>query len=280
MIANVRLPLYVSYPFVEILRKPFIADVSDPISQISDLPNSLYRTLYRYEWWILQRSDMAMFAETESYEAARSRGIDAVLAKNAVNYEMFSDPSTDVVDFARHELEAAGVELGSPIAIYPGSFSSVYHITETLAAAEIAEDWEFVFIGERAQQDAVEEAAERKSNVYYPGSYAHDRVPGFLQHADVGFCLVNIERPLKILEYGAAGLPVLGMPGDLQKEFSEDQIWFVEPTPKEIAGGLKRIQNNPDKANQRCENLRKTASENSWSAVADMYLEAIRKVVE
>jgi len=156
----------------------------------------------------------------------------------------------------------------------------VYHITETIAAADVATDWEFVFIGERAQQAAIERAANEKSNVYYLGSYTHDRVPGFLQHADVGLCLVDVERPLKILEYGAAMLPVLGIPGDLQKEFSEEQLWFVEPTPKEIAAGLERIYQNPIESNQRSENLQTTASQNSWQAVADMYLETIQEITD
>jgi glycosyltransferase involved in cell wall biosynthesis len=75
-------------------------------------------------------------------------------------------------------------------------------------------------------------------------------------------------------------LPVLGIPGDLQKEFSEEQLWFVEPTPKEIAAGLERIYQNPIESNQRSENLQTTASQNSWQAVADMYLETIQEITD
>lgn len=280
IVGNVRIGLYVGHLLSIFLNKPFIGDVSDPISQISNLPNPLYEILYRYEWWILTQADMAMFAESGSYKTAQDRGIDCILAKNAVNYELFSEQSPDIIDFARQELKAVGVDLNSPIAIYPGRFSSAYHITEILTAAEVAENWEFIFIGESAQQEAVKQASESKSNVYYPGSYAHDRVPGFLQHADVGLCLVDVERPLKILEYGASMLPVLGIPGNLQKEFSEDQIWFVEPTPKEIVSGLERIRSNPDEANRRCDRLRETARKNSWGVVANRYLRIIRDLAE
>ncbi|WP_280537368.1 glycosyltransferase [Halopenitus sp. POP-27] len=279
IIANVRFPLYMSYPISNILQNPLVADVSDPISQIDDLPKPIFDMISKYEWWILEHTDMAVFAETESYQKARRQGIASVLAKNAVNYDMFAKPSTDSKEFAQSELKNAGVNIDSPIAIYPGRFSPSYHIKDILGAAEIANDWEFVFIGEQMEQKNIERAAEENANIYYLGSYEHDRVPGFLHYADAGLCLVDAERPLKILEYGAAMLPVLGIPGDLEEEFSESQLWFVDPTPQKIVAGLDQIINNPEEADRRCKNLNQTARENSWKEVAETYLGIIQRIL-
>ena len=278
IIANVRLPLYLSFPLTRINRKPIIADVSDPISQISDLPAILFWALKKYEWMVLAKSDHVIFAESESHERAQNRGINSSLVKNSVNFEMFANPSENLKEFARSELLNAGVDLNRPIAIYTGAFLQIYHIQEMIRAASSLTNWQFVFVGERGQEGLVESASSEQENVFYLGSYSHERMPGFLNYADVGMCLVDAERPLKILEYGAANLAVLGMPGKLNKEFSDGKIWIVDPTADYISQGLERILENPREAKRRSSNLREYARSNSWSTAADTYFEAIRKV--
>lgn len=275
LIANVRFPLYISFLLSTTIRRPFIADVSDPLSQMSNLPGLLYWGLHRYEWFILRHADAAMFAESESYEYSKDREINSFLVKNSVNYKMFSSPDRHKIRFAYDELINHGVDPNSPVVVYPGRFVSAYHIEEIISVSDILDEWEFVFLGEDAKQNLVEQAADTKPNVYYLGSYPHEQIPGFLQHADVGLCLVDAERPLKILEYGAAMLPVLGVPGALEKEFSEEQMWFVDPTPKQIASKLEEIRNSRRETKKRCENMRQIATDNSWEAVADKYYDVI-----
>lgn len=279
VIANVRFPLYASFPLTKLLQQPLIADVSDPITHISDLPTPIYDIIRKYEWWIIQHADAAVFAESESYNRAISLDVNSTLAKNAVNYNMFLNPSENIKEYALKELRSAGVDIDAPIAIYPGRFAPAYHIKEMLAAARIATDWQFVFLGEEMEQERVEKTSQHEQNVYYLGSYSHKYIPGFLYHSDVGLCLVDVERPLKILEYGAAKLPVMGMPGDLEIEFSDEELWFVNPNPEDIVQGLDRIQNNPSKAEKKSKNLCQTAYENSWEEVAKAYREIIRKIL-
>lgn len=279
VIGNVRLPMYVSFPAAKLRRVPFIGDVSDPLRQISDLPPPLYELLKRYEWMVLRHSDARFFAHTESYDSAKELGINGVLVPNAVNFDSFSEPSHESVSFAERRLSEADIDRARPIAVYIGRFSKWYHMEEILEAAEIAEEWEFLFIGESGKQATVESAARRLSNVYYLGSFDYEKMPGFLSLADVGLCLADRERPLKILEYGAAGLPVLAIPGRLQTEFSDEELWFTEPTPSGIADALTEISRSSAEAERRTGALMDVARDNSWESVADAYYRAVRRVI-
>ncbi|WP_435099445.1 glycosyltransferase [Halorubrum sp. N11] len=276
---NVRIGLYIGYPLARLLKKPFLADVSDPIEQIDYFPTILYELFRKYEWYILEHSEIVVFTEQESYQIARDRNIDATLAKNSVNYDLFSNPTDKTIQFARNELKKEGINPESPIAIYPGRFSSAYHIKEILNSADIVSNWNFVFLGEGPEKEVIDRASREKHNVFQMGPYTYENIPGFLQYADVGLCLVNVERPLKILEYGAATVPVLGKPGKLKKEFSEEQIWYVNPTPECIASGLEEIRDSPKEANKRSKNLNETALKNSWESIADQYYELISQVI-
>jgi len=280
VIANVRLPMYASFPSATLRDLPFIADVSDPISQIADLPRPLFATLRQYEYAVLTRADAAFFAESDSYDTAIARGVRAKLAKNGVNYEAFANPDKSVLADACGILTDSGVDLSAPIAIYPGRLLEIYHIEEILAAARETDEWQFIFIGEGEKQGLVETAAAREPNVFYPGSVPHEIVPGFLHLADVGLCLVDAERPLKILEFGASKLPVLGIPGTLQVEFSDQELWFSEPDAAAIIEMLYEISNAPEEAAERASALSEVAHANSWHEISEQYRRTIRRVVD
>jgi glycosyltransferase involved in cell wall biosynthesis len=149
------------------------------------------------------------------------------------------------------------------------------NIETIIEAATHVPDWQIVFVGEGALSETVRSAAETTENMFWPGAFEHDLMPGFMSQATVGFCLVDIERPIKIVEYGAAGLPVLGAPGKLQQEFSADQLCFVDPKPEAIAEELHQLAAAPDLVERYAEQLRADARENAWSSVADVYQQAI-----
>jgi hypothetical protein len=136
---NVRVGLYLGYPLARILRKPFLGDVSDPLSDIDYLPNPLFRFFEWYEWHVLKRADATVFVYESSLEEALKRGIeDSVKLPNAVNYEQFAEPDSETVERARKILQDDGVDLEKPLAIYLGIFSSRYCTEEILATADHA----------------------------------------------------------------------------------------------------------------------------------------------
>ena len=276
---NVRVGLYLGYPLARLLRTPFLGDVSDPITDIDYLPNPLFRFFQWYEWYVLKRADATVFVYESTYQAALERGIDdAVKLPNAVNYQQFADPDTDVVESAREILDREGVDFEKPIAIYIGIFSPRYCIEELLETAEYAPEWEFVFVGEGELDAAVEKTSREVENVYYPGAFPYRLMPGFLSLADVGFCFKNAEQPLKLKEYGAAGLPIVVRPGELSDWHDEDELVFVDPQPEAIAGRLAELRTDEQLYQTYREAGRQIATEWSWEEIADGYDRLFRQI--
>lgn len=269
---NVRVGLYLGFPLALLLRKPFLGDVSDPISDIDYLPTPLFRFFEWYEWKILKNADETVFVYDSTYQEALDRGIEtAVKLPNAVNYEQFSNPDPEVTDTAREILEDEGVNLEKPLAIYIGVFSPRYCTEDMLMTADHAPEWEFVFVGEGGLEERVRKVAGERENVFYPGSFPYHLMPGFLAHADVGFCFKNAEQPLKLKEYGAAGLPTIVRPGALSAFHEDEELVFVEPEADAIAERLNELRTNEELYEQYAEAGRAIASEWSWEEIAGGY---------
>lgn len=278
VIGNVRAGLYAGYPLARLTRTPFVADVSDSISDIDDLPTPLFRMLKRYEWWILGNAEEAVYIPSVHREAT-ARGLEGRSVPNSVDFEQFADPDPDAVERAGKILRAEGLDTDSPIVIYIGVFSAGRNVETMLEAARERPEWQFLLVGEGELEDEVAAAAESTPNLFYPGAFEYELMPGFLAHASAALCLVDVERPLKMSEYGAAGLPVLAAPGKLQREFNDDEALFVDPTPKGIAEALAHLESNPDEAAEYAAALRADAKDHSWESAADTYEEAIRSVL-
>lgn len=271
---NVRVGLFIGYPLARLLRKPFLGDVSDPISDIDYLPELLFRFFQWYEWQILKRADAVVFVYESSYQEAIERGIDdAERLPNSVDYELFADPDELVVEEAADILHRSGVDTEKPIAIYLGVFSERYCIRDIIDAAEQTSEWEFVFVGETGLTDEVSEAAAQLENVSYPGSFPYRLMPGFLAHADVGFCFKDAEQPLKLKEYGAAGIPAIVRYGELERWYDSDELVFVEPNGEAISDALMWLKADETARRRYGEKLERRSAECSWADIANRYRE-------
>lgn len=269
---NVRIGLYAGFPLARVLRKPFLGDVSDPLSDIDHLTAPLFAACRWYEWQVLSRADATVFVYKSSYEEALDRGIDdAANLPNAVDYEQFADPSPSVIGTAGDILSSYGVDFDNPIAIYLGVFSDHYCLPAILEAAARTPEWEFVLIGEGPLTDEVAAAAKEYENVYYPGSFEYRLMPGFLSYADVGFCFKDAEQPLKLKEYGAAGIPAIVRPGELNKYYSDDELLFVDPDPDAVSQLLTGLASEESRLETYGRALEARATEYSWRDIADEY---------
>jgi glycosyltransferase involved in cell wall biosynthesis len=271
--------LYLGYVLAVALRKPLIGDVSDSLEDIKNLPDPIYIIVQALEWWILSRSEACFFVETDSYESAQNRGLEPILARNSVDYDQFRHPSKESTSEAQKILEENGVSPNKPIAIYIGSMVPHYNLSEVGEAAKMTSEWEFVFIGEE-RGAGIEDIISDSENAYFLGSYDYELMPGFLHRSSAAFCLVDKEQPLKVMEYGAAGLPTLGYDGKLRKNFSEEELVFVSTDPMEISEALRELSSDSDLAEMYGTNLQKRAKENSWKSVAEKYYEQIVKASE
>ncbi len=276
---NVRIGLYLGYPVSRLLRTPLLGDVSDPISDIDNYPAPLFRFFEWYEWFVLKRAEAAVFVYESTYQEALGRGIDhAVKLPNAVNYELFAEPQQETIETAREALQGDGVDPDKPIAIYIGVFSRRYCIDAILETAKHAPEWQFVFLGEGELEERVQQTAHERENVFFPGAFPYRLMPGFLSLADVGFCFKDAEQPLKLKEYGAAGIPTIVRPGELSRFYDEDQLVFVDPEPAAIAERLAELREDEELYDSYAEAGRAIASEWSWETIADGYEELFRGI--
>lgn len=269
---NVRAGLYLGYPLSRLLRTPLLGDVSDPISDIDYLPGPLFRFFRWYEWFILQRVGATVFVYKDDHDAANYRGIaNACYLPNAVDFDTFSDPDPSVIASAETLLNAQNIDTNRPMAIYIGGMADHYEIEAITDAATSASDWEFVFVGEGPLDELVRHRAASTSNVYHLGTVEHEVVPGLLANADVGFCFKDAEQPLKLKEYGAAGLPIIVQPGELERFHAEDELVFVDPKPSAIAAALERLASDDSLYEARSTAARELARGWTWEDVAEEY---------
>lgn len=274
IIGNVRLGLYGGYLIARASRTPFIGDISDPLDNIDHLPKPLYLALGQYEKFVLRHTDGNIFLP-ETIKGMEKYGIDGAIAGNAVDFEMFSEPDTTVIEEAHEIFQSNDIDTERPIVIYLGSMPEQQHFEEIIEAAHLTENWQFVIIGEGPMANQVNEASSSIENLFFLGAFDYELMPGFLSQADCGLCLENVERPLKISEYGAAHLPTIGAYGKLEEEFSEDEVFFVEPEAERIADVLEWIHNESADAQERADRLHEHARQYSWEEVASTYYNEI-----
>ena len=245
IVGNVRMGLYLGYPLSVVLRKPFVGDVTDPLSQIDHLPSLVFNLLKQYEWFVLSKANKSVFVTQSCYNEAIKREItDSVQLPNAVNYEQFANPHKSVINQTKNILRENKIDPEDQIAVYHGSMVARYHLAEIGEAAERLQNWEFVFIGKDRGAN-INKIVSDRPNTHFLGSFNHELIPGFLSHSNLGLCLIDSEGPLKLKEFIAAGLPTLVIPKMKQWQ-NYDNLIYTEPNPDAIVDSITNFNTSPD----------------------------------
>lgn len=246
---------------------PLVVDHVDPIRQFEETnPRWLAEIVRRLENAAFRVADHVLYVYAE--ERARvNRLASATKTDLGVEFDRFATPSPEALSRAESSLDADGAER---VAIYVGGLEPIYRIRELLAAATALEDdgWTLVVLGTGSLSDLVERTAATRENVVFPGTVPHEDVPGYLHAADVGVCLVDDPHTLKVLEYGAAGLPTVQVRGRAEDRF-DGLVEFCDPTPEGIARAVERAAGtDPDP-------LRSFARGFDWAEIAETYKKVI-----
>jgi len=131
-------------------------------------------------------------------------GLPSLLLENGVDYPLFSQPAAEPP-----ELKA----IAHPRIVYMGAVDFRFDCAALRYMAEKLPQAQFVILGQGTRLKEIE--AMEKPNIHILGPMPYQSMPGFLQHSEVGllpFCdnAANSGRsPMKLYEYGAAGLPVV-----------------------------------------------------------------------
>lgn len=196
--------------------------------------------------------------------------LPSLLLENGVDFQHFSVPCAEP-----EELKA----ITHPRIVYIGALDFRFDCDLLACIAENLPEANFVIIGPGEKLEAVR--ALQKSNIYTLGPKAYKSIPGFLQHSDIGILPVldtaaNSGRsPMKLYEYGAAGLPVVAR---RTSELSRRAESFIQlfSSGEEAVEKLRSTLKTPSDRSEISEICRK----HSWVTKAKTLLKFIESNLE
>lgn len=125
-----------------------------------------------------------------------------LLLKHGVSYELFSQRVKPATDLPKNK----------PTIGFYGSLSEWLDYDLINRVARRLPDWNFVFIG---KNELSHNPFEALNNIYLLGPRAHSELPSYVQHWQVSWLpfknnpQIQACNPLKLLEYMAAGQPII-----------------------------------------------------------------------
>lgn len=216
---------------------PLVVDHVDPIRQLAETASRPVATLVRWlENVAFARAAYVLYVYPEERARVERFASRSTRTDLGVDLKRFAEPSPAAVRRAEARLNEAGVQ--ERVAIYLGGLEPIYHIEELLESVRHLENWTLLVVGDGSLSSRIERAARGEERIEFLGSVPHEDVPGYLQAADVGVCLVDDPNTLKVLEYGAAGLPVVQLAGRAEERF-EGLVEFCTAEPVDIARAIE-----------------------------------------
>lgn len=249
---------------------PLVVDHIDPIEQFR-------RNHGRLSTTVVAGMEAASFRIADHvvviYERERPRveRHSSAVTKSSlgVDFERFDDPGPAVCDRARTMVEGR-FDSGRKTLLYVGGLEPAYNIQTLVDAMAYLPEWDLLVLGDGSQREVVEEAAA--ANVYYLGTVPHEAVPGYMHASDVGISLVDDSHTLKVLEYGAAGLPAVSLDGEPRDRFG-DALTYCTLDPEDVARAVTDADRmGPNDA------LREIAWRHRWDVIADEYEAVLESV--
>jgi len=211
----------------------YVVDYVDPITQLFASSGYVNATAgYGLQHAAFRAADGILYVYDEERHRVENRGVPVRKTTLGVDYSRFADPAGTVEDRAAAVLDSAGVE--GDFAVYIGGLEPIYNIEAMLSAFEHT-DAPLVIAGTGSKRAAVEAAARTHENITSLGLIDHEIVPGVLSKASAGLCLVDDPHTVKVLEYGAAGVPVVQLQGRARAELPRDSVHWCNTDPADIA---------------------------------------------
>jgi len=248
---------------------PFVVDHIDPIRQLRETDGwAVAAMVERLENVAFRLASHVLYVYPEETSRIERRATSWTQTDLGVDHERFADPSTAVVASAQDRLG----DISSKVAIYIGGLERMYCIREMLESVGHLDGWTLVIAGTGSLQPEVEAAATNYDSVVYLGTVPHEEIPGYLQLAAVGIALVDDPQTLKVLEYGAAGLPVVQLVGRAESRFG-GLVEYTSSTPGEIAAAIERAV-----VSRSGSELKTYVRAFDWAEIAATYDEVLRSV--
>jgi len=243
----------------------------------------------------------SLFARVSHVVAVTPGLANAVQARYKVPAERITVvPNGADVDFFRPmdpvaARTALGIPVDSRVACFVGSLVRWHglHLLARAAPDLLRENPKllFVIVGDGPEREGlVAEIQERgmAANFRFTGQVGHDRVPTYINAADVGLLPVDTSvfrvkygsSALKLYEYLACGRPVIAARYSGLEVLEEvDCGVLVNPAdPRELAAAFRSVLHDEERRKAMGDRARRVAVERySWASVADRLLAVMRQ---
>lgn len=250
---------------------PLLVDHIDPISQFEATAAwPLAFAVKHLEHLAFRVADCVCYVYPEEQARVERHARAATKTDLGVDFERFLNPGEEVIADARAHMDDLG--LAENVAVYVGGLEPIYHIEPMLKSVAHLDGWSLLVLGSGSLESSVAAAAADSEQVVFPGTVPHETVPGYLHAADVGVSLVDDPHTLKVLEYGAAGLPTVQLAGRAEAKLG-DAVGYCSTDPADIAAAIERAAGTDATA------LRDLASEYAWSAIAATYARELETIL-
>lgn len=248
---------------------PLLVDHIDPIDQFRETTSAPMGMIIDWlERLSFRQARQVLYVYPEERERVEAHAVKTIETDLGVDFQRFAAPEEEQVEAARDWLDG----VSGRIAVYIGGLEPIYNIETMLEAINHLEGWTLVIAGDGKLRETVENAAADDDQIVYLGTIPHETVPGLLNLSDVGISLVDDPHTLKVLEYGAAGLPTVQLAGRAEEKLDQ-AVTFCKLDPENVATAVEST------ISEDADSLRNFAKRKSWKSIAEQYAEAIDEAV-
>jgi glycosyltransferase involved in cell wall biosynthesis len=255
---------------------PFVLEVNAPLVEEA----SLYRKLHDPERWrlreraLLRAADRLVVVSAALKRHAIRQGVapDRVtVVPNGVDVETFAGANGDVVR-TRYGLT------GTHVIGFLGSLKPWHGVMDLMMAfAILPSDSRLLIVGDGPERSTIEAEAVRAQlggRVIITGAVPHDQVPSYLAAMDIAVAPYSAQpdfyfSPLKVVEYLAAGLPVVvTRQGDLSQLVGDAGVCVKPGSVEELGDALRQLLTDNEMRRRMASGARSRTAKLSWDAAA------------